>query len=317
MSTLALAITGWEVEPWLERFRHLMPERPVLALDAVEDPASVHFAATWRHASGSLARLPHLRAVFSLGAGVDHLLADPDLPDVPLARVVDPDLTTRMSEYVVLHCLAQLRGYPRYAAQQRGRLWLDDRHQPAAREVRVGVMGYGELGRDAALKLATIGFDVAAWSRTPQEPGDPRVRVHAGEGERAAFLVRTDILICLLPLTPDTRGMLGAALFAGLARDGRLGGPVVINAGRGGLQVEADILAALDAGVLGAAVLDVFETEPLPPDSPLWTHPAVTVTPHNAAMSAPDAVCTQIAQQIRHLEGGLALRHTVDRRLGY
>ena len=133
----------------------------------------------------------------------------------------------------------------------------------------------------------------------------------------AEFLARTDILVCLVPLTPETRGMLNRALLAGLARDGRLGGPVLINAGRGGLQVETDILAALAAGELKAAVLDVFETEPLPQDSPLWTHPSVTVTPHNAAMSAPETVAAQVAAQIRRLEAGEPLEHIVDPARGY
>jgi glyoxylate/hydroxypyruvate reductase A len=148
-------------------------------------------------------------------------------------------------------------------------------------------MGLGELGRDAARKLRIMGFDVAGWSRSPKAlDGLPSF---SGEDGMKAFLARTDILVSLLPLAPETRGLINAELLSGLARDGRLGGPFLINAGRGGLQVEADILAALDAGTLKGATLDVFETEPLPSDSPLWLHPAVTVTPHNAAMSEPEA----------------------------
>jgi glyoxylate/hydroxypyruvate reductase A len=139
----------------------------------------------------------------------------------------------------------------------------------------------------------------------------------AGEDGLDAFLARTDILVCLVPLTDDTRGILNRSLFAGLARDGRLGGPAIVNAGRGGLQVEADILAALDDGTLKAATLDVFETEPLPSDSGLWHHPGVTVTPHNAAMSEPDAIGRLVVEQIRAYERGEALRNVVDRQLGY
>ncbi|HEV7335945.1 MAG TPA: glyoxylate/hydroxypyruvate reductase A [Bosea sp. (in: a-proteobacteria)] len=313
--SLLVAMTVWHVEDWRARFAALLPELPVVTLGEPFDRRAVHYVASWKHPEGSLAGLPNLAAIFSLGAGVDHIFADSRLPQVPIARVVDPDLTTRMSEYVVLHCLSQLRQLPRYMAQQRAGIWEDDRNQPAAREVRVGVMGLGELGLDAVAKLRVVGFDVAGWSRSPKViEGVP---TYSGEAGMAEFLARTDILVCLVPLTPETRGMLNRALFAGLARDGRLGGPVLINAGRGGLQVEADILASLAAGELKAAVLDVFETEPLPQESPLWTHPAVTVTPHNAAMSAPETVAAQVAAQIRRLEAGEPLEHIVDPARGY
>jgi glyoxylate/hydroxypyruvate reductase A len=313
--TLLVAITGWEPEPWIARFRRLLPDRRVVAFGEPFDRRDVRYAASWKHSPGALAGLPNLDVIFSLGAGVDHLVGDDRLPDVPVVRVVDPDLTERMSEYVVLHCLMYLRQQRRYDAQQRERVWHDDRFQPAAREVRVGIMGLGVLGQDAARKLKLIGFDVAGWSRSPKHlDGLP---AFAGEDGLDAFLARTDILVCLLPLTEDTRGILDRSLFARLARDGRLGGPAIINAGRGGLQVEADILACLDDGILKAATLDVFETEPLPADSPLWLHPAVTVTPHNAAMSEPDAIGRLVAEQIRAYERGEALRNVIDRQLGY
>jgi len=229
--------------------------------------------------------------------------------------VVDPDLTTRMSEWVVLHALLHLRQFRRYERQQRERVWDDDEDQPAARQVRVGVMGLGELGRDAARKLKAIGFDVAGWSASAKS--EPGVACFHGPDGLDAMLARTDILVALLPLTEATRGILNARLFAKLARDGRLGGPILLNAGRGGLQVEADILAALDAGVLKAASLDVFEKEPLPKDSPLWSHPAAFVSPHNAAISARGAVAGYVAEQIEAFERGEPLRNVVDRKRGY
>jgi glyoxylate/hydroxypyruvate reductase A len=313
--SLLVAMTGWHVEDWRARFRAELPDMPIVILGEPFDRRAVHYVASWKHPPGSLAGLPNLAAIFSLGAGVDHLMTDDRLPDVPIARVVDPDLTTRMSEYVVLHCLAFLRQQRRYDAQQRTASWEDDRNQPAARSVRVGVMGLGELGLDAVRKLQVMGFDVAGWSRSPKTIDG--LETFAGADGMAAFLARTDILVCLLPLTPDTRGIIDAKLLAGLAQGGRLGGPSLINAGRGGLQVEADILAALEAGTLKGATLDVFETEPLPTDSALWSHPAVTVTPHNAAMSEPEAIVTLIAAQIRRLEAGEALEHVVDPKRGY
>jgi glyoxylate/hydroxypyruvate reductase len=160
-----------------------------------------------------------------------------------------------------------------------------------------------------------MGFDVAGWSRSPKAVEG--IATFSGQDGLDALLARTDILICLLPLTHATRGILNKDLFANLARDGRLGGPILINAGRGGLQVEADILASLDDGTLKAATLDVFETEPLPPDSPFWTHPAVTVTPHNAAASEANAISAYVADQIRRFEAGQPLENVVKREFGY
>ena len=313
--TLLVAITVWDTAPWLDRFRRLLPGREIVSADTSFDPASIRYAACWKHRPGTLANLPDLEAIFSLGAGVDHLVSDPDLPAVPVLRVVDDDLTDRMSEYVVMHGLMHLRRGWLYDARQREGRWADERDQPAARDVRVGIMGLGVLGQDAVRKLRVMGFDVAGWSRSPREVEG--VATFSGEEGLAAFLARTDILVVLLPLTPETRGVLNAKLFAGLARDGRLGGPFLINAGRGGLQVEADILAALDGGALAGATLDVFETEPLPPGSRLWAHPAVHITPHNAAMSDPDAIAAAIATQIRRREAGEPFRHAVDLSRGY
>lgn len=313
--SLLVALTAWDVPTWVERFRRLMPDREVHALGDAYDPATIRYVASWKHPPGSLKDLPNVRALFSLGAGVDHLFGDPELPDVPIVRIVDEDLTTRMSEYVVLHCLRILRQQPRYDAQKAERLWEDDRDQPAARDVRVGIMGLGELGSDAAAKLKLMGFDVAGWSRSPKSL--PGIATFSGEAGLDAFLARTDILVLLLPLTAETRGIVALPLLRKLKRDGRLGGPFLINAGRGGLQKEADILAALNEGVLKGAVLDVFETEPLPPSSPLWDHPAVTITPHNAAMSAPDSIGRQVAEQIAAFERGEPLRNLVEPARGY
>ena len=313
--SLLLAMTGWHVEDWRARFAALLPDMPIVTLGEPFDRRAVHYVASWKHPEGSLAGLPNLAAIFSLGAGVDFLFADERLPEAPIARVVDPDLTTRMSEYIVLHCLIFLRQQRRYDSQKLAGIWEDDRNQPAARSVRVGIMGLGELGLDAARKLQVMGFDVAGWSRSPKTVEG--LVTFAGSEGMAPFLARTDILVSLLPLTAETRGTINATLLAGLAQDGRLGGPFLINAGRGGLQVEADILSALEAGTLKGATLDVFETEPLPSDSGLWRHPAVTITPHNAAMSEPEAIAGQIAAQIRRLEAGERLENVVDPARGY
>lgn len=317
--TLLIAINGsgdnWAPEPWKVRFRERLPGREVLfPSEAAAAPERVRYAAVWKPAPGLLTRYPRLQVIFNLGAGVDALLQDTSLPAVPLVRVVDPDLTRRMTEYVVLHCLMHHRQHMRYVAQKATRTW-DAPDQWAASAVRVGLLGLGEIARDAAGVLARIGFDVAGWSRSRRDVAGIRC-FHGAEG-LAAFLARTDILVCLLPLTPQTRGILCRHLFAGLARNGVLGKPVIINAGRGGLQVEADIVAALDDGTLGGATLDVFETEPLPASSPLWAHPLVTITPHNAADSSPGAISDYVAGQILDFEAGKPLRNVVDRAKGY
>lgn len=312
---LLVALSGWNVGQWVERLQKKMPGREIVALGEPFDRRAVHYAVSWKHPAGSLANLPNLSAIFSLGAGVDFLFNDDRLPDVPIYRVVDSDLTNRMSEYVIMHCLMLLRQTRRYDAQQKEKLWDDDRFQPAASDVRVGIMGMGELGQDAARKLRMMGFQVAGWSRTPKQIDG--VTTYSGDTGLQEFLSCTDILVVLLPLTPQTRGIIDERLIRGLAQNGRLGKPALINAGRGGLQKEADILKTLNEGVLGHAVLDVFETEPLPRDSLLWTHPLVTVTPHNAAMSDPDAIGALVARQIAKMEAGQEPDYRVDRARAY
>lgn len=313
--SLLIDINGWDVAPWVERFARAMPGRMIVTPQDKFKPEDVEFAAVWKHTPGSLNHFKNLKVIFSLGAGVDHVLRDANLPEVPLVRLVDADLRDRMSEWVVLHVLLHHRQQRMYDFQQYEKLWEDDRFQPAARDVRVGVMGLGVLGQDAAKKLQAIGFDVAGWSRSAKQIEG--LECFAGADGLAEFLARTDILVSLLPLTPDTRGVLNRALFEQLAKDGRLGGAILLNAGRGGLQVEADIVACLDDGILRAATLDVFEVEPLPADSPLWHHPQVTITPHNSAISEIGAVTAFIVRQIERFEAGEPLEHVVDVKRGY
>jgi glyoxylate/hydroxypyruvate reductase len=313
--SILIAVSGWDAGPWRRRLETLLPSQKIATLDEPFDRASVRYALSWRHPPGALANLPNLEAIFSLGAGVDHLFADPALPDRPIVRVVDPDLTSRISEWVVMHALAHLRQLRRYERQQRERIWADDDDQPKAAEIEVGVLGLGVLGADAATKLGALGFKVAGWSAS--EKSLPGVACFRGRDGLERLLAQTDLLVVLLPLTEATRGMIDASLLGKLRQSGRLGGPILINAGRGGLQVDAEILAALDSGRLRGASLDVFEREPLPKDSRLWTHPAVYVSPHNAAVSSPEAIAAFVAREIEAHERGEPLRHVVDRRRGY
>ncbi len=316
---LALLIQGggdnWQPRLWKERFQAVCPgRRVVLCPDDEVDPAEVHYAAVWKPPAGALAGFPRLRAIFNLGAGVDALMADRTLPDTPIVRVAVDDLTGRMTEYVVLHVLMHHRQQPYLWSCQRERRWAP-KAQWAAGDIKVGILGLGTLGLDAANALRRLGFRVAGWSNSPKS-FEGIESFHGREGLES-FLKRTNILVCLLPLTPDTRHLLNRRLFAQLDRTSPLGAPVLINAGRGGLQVEADILACLDDGMLGAVSLDVFETEPLPAGSPLWSHPRAIVTPHNAADTDPEEISKYVADQIARFEAGRGLEYVVDRTRGY
>ncbi len=295
---------------WAAELAKLEPELEVRVWPDVGDPADIEFALVWMHEPGSLKAFPNLKGIFSLGAGVDHIFRDPDLPPgVPITRVVDPDLTDRMTEYVLLHVLRYHRQQPAYDAQQARGEWRE-LHQPAAHDRRVGVMGLGVLGRDAAGRLADLGFRVAGWSRSAKEIEG--VETFHGRDGLDAFLARTDILVCLLPLTPATEDILDARLFARLPE-----GAYLINAARGRHLVEEDLLAALDSGRIAGATLDVFRREPLPPEHPFWRHPKVTVTPHIASITDPRSVARQVVENIHRLRAGRPPLHRVDPAAGY
>jgi glyoxylate/hydroxypyruvate reductase len=316
---LALLVHGgtenWSPARWKARFDEVCAGRRVLQLpDALFDPAEVHYAAVWKPRPGELAAFPNLRVIFNLGAGVDALMADQSLPDVPLVRVAVPDLTERMTEYVVLHVLMHHRQELYLRESQREKRWAP-KYQWAAPAITVGIMGLGTLGANAAGVLRRLGFRVAGWSRSPKQLEG--VACFHGEGQLEPFLRQTNILVCLLPLTQDTRHVLNRDLFTKLNRESPMGAPVLINAGRGGLQNETDILRCLEDGTLGAASLDVYETEPLPLASPFWSHPKVVLTPHNAADTDADEISKYVAQQIERIEAGAMLENVVDRGRGY
>lgn len=290
------------------------PGRTVLhAADKAADLSQARYAVMWKPDVDLFQRAPNLDVLFSGGAGVDSILATPGLPDRPIVRFVDQSLTTRMSEWVVLQALSHLRQMPTYLAQQRRSEWRE-LAQPEAKDLTVGVMGLGKLGLDSVAKLKIMGFNVVGWSRSPKVIEG--VETFDADGLNA-FLGRTDILVGLLPLTPETRGLFDSSLFAKLRQGGALGKPVFINAGRGGSQVEADLVSALESGVLGGASLDVFEQEPLSKESPFWAMDNVIVTPHAASASDIRALFRNAEVQMQRFEAGEALQHVVDRTAGY
>jgi glyoxylate/hydroxypyruvate reductase A len=304
-------------ELFAAELRALDPELDLRIAPDIGRAEDIDTALVWQPQPGLLATLPGLKLIVSVGAGVDALLQDARLPQAPLVRFVDADLTGRMAAYIALHVLFHHRRMSEFRELQAQKVWKD-LPEPAAHAVRVGLMGLGVLGAAAADVLRPLGYTLRGWSRTPKALDG--VACFAGAGELDAFLAGTDILAVLLPLTADTRAILNRSLLRKLSLRGRsplLPGPVLINAGRGGLQVDADILAALDAGALYAASLDVFETEPLPAASPFWLHPRVVITPHNAAESAPAAIARYALRQMRACKSGAALENLVDRTRGY
>jgi len=307
--------TGWPRHVWLAELARLAPGLDVRTQERMGNLDEIEFALVWKPPAGLLEACTNLKLIISAGAGVDHLLALPGLPDVPISRVADPDLTCRMGEYVLQQALMHLRRQPELCACQKRREWGSHLAPPKAAEVTCGVMGLGVLGKRAARMLKGAGFDVAGWARSRKRIRG--VRCYAGAEDLEAFLAQTDILVCLLPLTDATRGILSLPLLRRLKGNGALGGPVLINAGRGQLQRDADILAALEEGALKAASLDVFETEPLPQDSPLWDHPGVIVTPHISAISSPRAIVAYALRQIALVQAGKKAENLVDKRRGY
>ncbi|MET0576390.1 MAG: glyoxylate/hydroxypyruvate reductase A [Mesorhizobium sp.] len=308
---ILLAVTGFHPQRWHEL---LSAEREVvLEPDWPNDP-SITYAVVWKQRPNLLSGLPNLRAIFSIGAGVDHLFQDPSVPDVPIVRVVADNLSRHMTEYVVWRVLDHHRQGALYRAQQAKKVWHEPQ-QRVAGDISVGIMGFGQLGRAAARALLGLGFCVNGWSRRPASADG--VATFHGESGLIPFLNATDILVVLLPLTPETQGIVNYDLLRELRRRNGLGGSVLINAGRGRLQRDADIQRALDDGTLKEASLDVFETEPLPKASPLWNHPRVFVTPHAAATSDPAHLVQPMLEQMNALERGEALQNLVDRAAGY
>jgi glyoxylate/hydroxypyruvate reductase A len=295
---------------WQAELARLTPGIEVRIWPEVGDPADIEYALVWRPEPGLLAALPNLRLILSLGAGVDHILCDPQLPrHLPIVRLVDPYLRDAMSEYVLLQVLRLHRRDLDYQAQQQAQIWRE-LPQKNAGERPVGILGFGEIGQDAGRKLAALGFPISAWSRRPRT--DAAFPVFAGEDGLPQLLAASEILVCLLPLTPQTEGILCERTFRGLPK-----GAGLVNAGRGGHLVEDDLIPALDRGQLCAAALDVFRDEPLPPGHPFWHHPRILVTPHVAGITNPRTAAPVVLDNILRFEAGRPLLNRIDTEAGY
>ncbi|KAA2316089.1 glyoxylate/hydroxypyruvate reductase A [Pseudooceanicola sediminis] len=277
--------------------------------DAVTDPDAVRFALVWMPPEGFFERFPNLELVINLGAGVDRLVARDDLPDVPITRLSDPEMGRMMASFVLFSVLRHARDIPHFEAAQARREW-SYRHPRAAGDTKVAVLGLGELGALAATEVARQGFDTHGWATKPHDL--PGVRVHCGDHALAPLLAEADIVVCMLPLTPGTRGRLDASAFGAMKR-----GAAFVNVSRGEVVDEAALVAALRSGHLSGATLDVFETEPLGSEHPLWSLPGVLITPHLASVALPKSAAPQIARNIRAVQTGGTLINQVSRVRGY
>ncbi len=306
---IAFCFTGFAPDTWMAAFRQALPDANLFAGQPGDPPRPADYAVVWRPPQAFVDAHPGLRAVFNIGAGVDALVGLRLPPGMPMVRVEDAGMGVQMAEYVTHAVIRHYRGLDAFAADQAAGRWTD--RDPLPREdFPVGVLGLGVLGARVARAVAAFEFPVVGWSRTPHQLAG--VRSYAGAEGFDEFLAATRILVCLLPLTPETEGILNRRTLSKLRPGGYL-----INVARGAHLVEDDLVALLDEGRLAGATLDVFRTEPLPAAHAFWRHPRITVTPHTSARSLVHECVAQIAGKIHALGRGEPVTGVVDRARGY
>jgi len=295
---------------WQAHLQSLLPEIECRLWSQPGNLNDIRYAVVWAPPAGGLRQFKNLQFIVSIGAGIDHVLADPQLPmDVPIIRTTGAQMTQRMREYVCLHVLRLHRGLDSQIRAQSSRQWHNV-ISPSADQRTVGVMGLGKLGAAAAATLVELGFRVRGWARSPHDQHG--VYCFSGADGLADFLSQCEILVCMLPLTAETDSILNRQLFEWLPTGAHL-----INVGRGEHLHEDDLLAALATGQLGSATLDVFRQEPLPANHPFWVHPAITITPHIASMIDPETGGQEIARNLQNFVAGQPVADLVDARRGY
>lgn len=294
---------------WAAFFAERAPHLPFRLWPDIGDPADVRYLVAWVPPDDIATILPNLELVFSVGAGVDQFDATKLPAHIPLVRMLEPGIAETMVEYVTMAVLGLHRDLLQFIHQQKEQVWREIRITPAKRR-RVGVMGLSQLSKAVLERLKAFEFPLLGWNRSPREIAG--VACYAGTDTLPNFLAQSDILVCLLPLTDETQGILNADLFARLPR-----GAGLVNVGRGPHLVEADLLAALDSGALSGAVLDVTDPEPLPAGHPFWSHPRILLTPHNASMTSPDTAVDFVLNVIARHRRGEELPGLVDRTRGY
>lgn len=299
-----------KLEAWTKSLKAKAPEIPIYSFLEKHPKEEIKMAIVWKQPANSLKQYPNLKCISSFGAGVDFIFDDPTIPlNVPVTRVVDPILASDMSEFVLAMILAHFKNLFHYSADQINGVWHPREYQRIS-DTTVGIMGMGALGSLLAKDLKRNRFKVIGWASS--EKSIPGINVFVGEKEKNTFLSLSTILICLLPLTPHTSGILNGSLFKKLPKNA-----FVINVARGGHLVDADLLEYIDNGHLAGAGLDVFHEEPMPVEHPFWKHPKIHITPHVASVSDIDSVIPQLLENYQRLIAGLPLNNTVDGSKGY
>lgn len=302
---------------WRQELLKIDSSLEVVVYPEPHQTEAIKMAAVWKHPEGLLHNYTSLLGIQSMGAGVDFILEDPSVGSPqnpsglkrPIMRVVDEQLTADMAEYVLTHCLAALRDLQHFEVLSSDRRWEPQNYRRAS-ETTVGILGLGTLGMAAGEALLKNGFQVRGWARSPRSAEG--ISVFAGTEQLSEFLNGCQIVVCLLPLTPNTRGILNTSLFKQMDP-----GTFIINAARGGHLTEADLIPAIDKGLLSGACLDVFQEEPLPGEHPFWEHPKIRVTPHVASVSDPRTVAAQIVTNYKNLLKGVKPENLVDLEKGY
>lgn len=299
-----------KVKPWIDALKEAGPDIEILTHDKVQNKEKVLFALAWNHPRGIFKQFPNLKCISSMGAGVDHIMNDPDIPEkAAVVRIVDPLLSQDLAEFALALIMNHLRGITNYRLLQDQTLWKKKRYLRMG-GVKIGIMGTGAIGNHVATFLQSCGFSVAGWGKNPGKPGSYK-RYH-GKDQLETFLQQSDILVCLLPLTPETEGILNKDALGKLPA-----GAFVINLGRGAHVVDQELIEMVNNGQLSGASLDVFRKEPLPADHPFWSHPKIHITPHVASLTTPESVAPQIIENYRRAAEGRPLLNKVDKEKGY
>ena len=299
-----------DLSPWVTALKNIEPNLNIRIYPDEGNLDEIEFVLCWKHPKGVLTRYPNLKLISSLGAGVDHLFTDPDLPaNVPIVRIVDPELAQAMSEFLIGIIINQMRSLTHYSQNQKQKRWKANPFQ-LAKNTQVGIMGMGILGQDIAKKLKEIGFKVVGWAQSTKQLGN--IKVFQGDKEYDEFLRETNILVCLLPLTNQTRNILNKETFSKLQDHA-----YIINVARGEHLVENDLIEMIESKKLSGATLDVFRKEPLPKDHPFWNHRLIKITPHIASITNPVSVAPQIIENYNRSQTGQPLLNEVSVKSGY
>jgi glyoxylate/hydroxypyruvate reductase len=305
--SIAIISPGRDVSSWVKTFKNFDPDIDIQIFPDISNKDAVELAILWQHPKGILSEYPNLKLICSMGAGVDHILSDPEIPlSLPITRIVDPGLTVPMTNYVLMAILNYHRQLYRYQSNQKNRIW--DMSNPEL-DIKVGVMGVGALGNDVIEKLKVLGFQVFGYGNSPKSDVD---YPYFHGNELPEFLNQVNLIVCMLPLTPVTEDILNLEFFRLCTK-----GTYIVNVARGNHLVENDLLTAIDEGIISGAFLDVFRTEPLPEDHLFWQNEKITITPHIASVTNPNSAIPQIIDNYRRLKSQKPLLNQINPILGY